>query len=196
MPASGGDARVTLEHRAAPRAQSWLFSHKTVNNAADIWDFAPAQPEHISRTCHLLVIGTTILVLSARSCATNQQKQHDRRAPNTPSRRGRNRAFPRELDFVSHKKVPRCACRPRSCTEIRCFCLLFSALKKNSRVKKIGVDDLLTAFRPRDVRGRFATKPHRLNWSKLLRAVPKLVIQPAWHFVSQIEDQGVPPPRC
>lgn len=61
MPASGGDTRVLLEHRAAPRAQPWLFSHQTVNNATDIWDFAPAQPEHISRTRHLLFMGATIL---------------------------------------------------------------------------------------------------------------------------------------
>jgi hypothetical protein len=117
IPASGGDPRVLLEHRAAPRAQSWLFSHKTVNDAADIRDLTPAQPKHIPCTRHLLVLGAMIL-LGARICGADQEEHRDR---GTPSRSGGKGACRREVGFLSHKKVPHCGCRHSSCTEIRSF---------------------------------------------------------------------------
>jgi hypothetical protein len=123
MPASGGDTRVLLKYRTAPRAQSWLFSHQAVNDATDIWDFAPAQSEHISRARHLLFMGTMILgvLLSARSRGADQQEHEGHGAPNAPSRRGHTHACRRGLGFVSHKKFPHCGCRHSGCTEIRCF---------------------------------------------------------------------------
>jgi hypothetical protein len=127
MPASGRDTRVLLEHRAAPRTQSRLLSHKTVNDSADIWDFTPAQPEHISRTRHLLVLGAMILrvLLCTRVCGADQQEHHDCSTPNAPSRRGDKRTCRRDAGFVSHNKVPHVVVDTTAVQRFAVFCSSF-----------------------------------------------------------------------
>jgi hypothetical protein len=124
MQASGRDTRVLLEHRAAPRTQLWLFSHKTINDSADIWDFTPAQPKHISCTRHLLVLGAMIL-LRARICGADQQKHHDCGTPNAPLRRCDKRTCRRDAGFVSHKKVPHMVVDTTAVQRFAVFCCSF-----------------------------------------------------------------------
>jgi hypothetical protein len=106
VPAVGRRAGILVEHCPTPGAQMRLFTLKTADDLADVWNLAPTQFENIAGARHLLLLRAAVLLRSSTRWP-GQHDNQDRRPSNAERPRdGRQQSWRCQLSFVPHGSSP------------------------------------------------------------------------------------------